>query len=231
MAEPRVYEVVFIIDPTVDEESSTRLSENLQQIVTGQGGTIVKAESMGRRKLAYQVEGHKEGAYMLFEISGTGKEIAELERRMRVNDQVLRYLTVRVDLDRRRAEKMSQRRELKAAKSPANLAGGNRRGGSSDGEGDDDDERVSAPSGGNNRQQGNNQGNHRRFRRRKVSRLLINKVDIIDFKNADMLSDYIPERGKILPRRITNTTAMHQRMLAEAIKRARNIALLPYATD
>ncbi|MCP9493299.1 MAG: 30S ribosomal protein S18 [Pyrinomonadaceae bacterium MAG19_C2-C3] len=61
--------------------------------------------------------------------------------------------------------------------------------------------------------------------------MLINKVDIIDFKNADMLSDYIPERGKILPRRITNTTAMHQRMLAEAIKRARNIALLPYATD
>lgn len=227
MAEPRVYEVVFIIDPAVDEESIARLSENLQQIVTNQGGTIVKAESMGRRKLAYQVEGHKEGAYMLFEISGTGKEIAELERRMRVNEQVLRYLTVRVDLDRRRAEKMSQRRELKAAKAPANTGGGNRRGGNSEVDGDDDDERVSASSGGNNRQQGNN----RRFRRRKVSRLLINKVDIIDFKNADMLSDYIPERGKILPRRITNTTAMHQRMLAEAIKRARNIALLPYATD
>ncbi len=229
MAEPRVYEVVFIIDPVVDEESTTRLSENLQQIVTGQGGTIVKAESMGRRKLAYPVEGHNEGAYMLFEISGTGKEIAELERRMRVNDQVLRYITVRVDLDRRRAEKMRERRALKAAKAPANTAGGaNRRGGNSDADGDDDDERVSAPTGGNNRQQ---QGNHRRFRRRKVSRLLINKVDIIDFKNADMLSDYIPERGKILPRRITNTTAMHQRMLAEAIKRARNIALLPYATD
>jgi len=228
LAESRVYEVVFIIDPTVDEESSARLSENLQQIVTGQGGTIVKAESMGRRKLAYQVEGHNEGAYMLFEISGTGKEIAELERRMRVNDQVLRYLTVRVDLDRRRAQKMSERRALKAAKAPANTGGGGRRGGGSDADGDDDDERVSAPSGGNNRQQ---QGNNRRFRRRKVSRLLINKVDIIDFKNADMLSDYIPERGKILPRRITNTTAMHQRMLAEAIKRARNIALLPYATD
>ena len=230
MPEPRVYEVVFIIDPTVDEDSTTRLSENLQQIVTGQGGTIVKAESMGRRKLAYPIEGHKEGAYMLFEIAGSGSEIAELERRMRVNDQVIRYITVRVDEDRRRADKMRERRERKATKAPA--SGGGSRRGESDSEGDDD-ERISAPSrgSGNSRQQGSNQGNNRRFRRRKVSRLLMNKVDIIDFKNADMLSDYIPERGKILPRRITNTTAMHQRMLAEAIKRARNIALLPYATD
>ena len=74
--------------------------------VVDQGGTITKIENMGRRQLAYHIGRKTEGIYMLFEIDGSGREIAELERRMRVSDQVLRYLTVRVDEDRRRAEKL-----------------------------------------------------------------------------------------------------------------------------
>jgi len=71
----------------------------------------------------------------------------------------------------------------------------------------------------------------RRMRRRKVCRFCLDKVDIIDFKDVKLLQNYIPERGKVLPRRISGSCAPHQRMLAEAIKRARNIALLPYAAD
>ena len=71
----------------------------------------------------------------------------------------------------------------------------------------------------------------RRMRRRRICRFCIEKVDIIDFKDARFLQNFIPERGKILPRRISGNCASHQRMLAEAIKRARNIALLPYTTD
>jgi small subunit ribosomal protein S18 len=74
-------------------------------------------------------------------------------------------------------------------------------------------------------------GGGRRTHRRKICRFCIEKVDLIDFKDVKMLQNYIPERGKILPRRISGSCATHQRMLAEAIKRARNIALLPYATD
>jgi len=70
----------------------------------------------------------------------------------------------------------------------------------------------------------------RRVHRRKVCRFCIEKVDLIDFKDVKLLQGYIPERGKILPRRISGVCATHQRMLAEAIKRARNIALIPYAT-
>ncbi len=70
----------------------------------------------------------------------------------------------------------------------------------------------------------------RRMHRRKVCRFCLDKVDIIDFKDTKLLQNYIPERGKILPRRISGSCATHQRMLAEAIKRARNIALLPYTT-
>ena len=88
--------------------------------------------------------------------------------------------------------------------------------------GDDDFERGRPSQGGRG---------GRRMRRRRICRFCIEKVDIIDFKDARFLGNFIPERGKILPRRISGNCAIHQRMLAEAIKRARNIALLPYTTD
>jgi small subunit ribosomal protein S18 len=78
---------------------------------------------------------------------------------------------------------------------------------------------------------GGRSGGGRRMHRRKICRFCIEKVDLIDFKDVKLLQSYIPERGKILPRRISGSCATHQRMLSEAIKRARNIALLPYATD
>ncbi|MCA1593836.1 MAG: 30S ribosomal protein S18 [Acidobacteria bacterium] len=78
---------------------------------------------------------------------------------------------------------------------------------------------------------GGRAGGRGRMRRRKVCRFCLDKVDLIDFKDVKLLQNYIPERGKVVPRRITGTCAPHQRMLAEAIKRARNIALLPYAAD
>jgi small subunit ribosomal protein S6 len=109
--------VVFIVDPTADEEVA-RLTEGFSQIITDQGGTVVKAETMGKRQLAYEIDHNKDGTFVLLEIEGSGREIAELERRMRVNDRILRYLTVRVDEDRRRAEKLKDRRARKAAKRP-----------------------------------------------------------------------------------------------------------------
>jgi small subunit ribosomal protein S6 len=114
----RQYEVVFIIDPTADDDEIARLSDGFKQIITDQGGTITKHESMGKRQLAYEILHKTEGHFVLFEIEGTGREIAELERRMRVNDRIIRYITVRVDEDRRRAEKFKAKRARKAAKRP-----------------------------------------------------------------------------------------------------------------
>jgi small subunit ribosomal protein S18 len=67
--------------------------------------------------------------------------------------------------------------------------------------------------------------------RNKVSRLTVDRVVYIDFKDVGLLKHYVTERGKIIPRRITGTSARHQRMLTQAIKRARQIALLPYVSD
>ncbi len=118
MAENRVYEVIFIVDPDTPEDDATRLSDNLRNIVTEQGGNVTRNEVLGRRQLAYRIGRKTEGVYHLFEIEGTGREIAELERRMRVMDQVIRYITVRVDEDRRRAEKFKAKRARRASKRP-----------------------------------------------------------------------------------------------------------------
>jgi small subunit ribosomal protein S6 len=120
---------MYIVDTDASEEDITRLNENLQQVITDQGGTITKNENMGRRQLAYPIGRKKEGHYVLFEVDGSGREIAELERRMRVNDQVIRYITVRVDEDRRRAEKFKAKRARKASKRPLSGNASARRGG------------------------------------------------------------------------------------------------------
>ena len=69
------------------------------------------------------------------------------------------------------------------------------------------------------------------FRRRKVCRFCADKVEAIDYKDIRLLQQYIVERSKILPRRISGTCAKHQRLVQQAIKRARHLALLPFATD
>src|SRR5258707_10749944 len=69
------------------------------------------------------------------------------------------------------------------------------------------------------------------FRRRKVCKFCADKIDDINYKDAKLLAAFVPERGKILPRRISGTCAAHQRKLQTAIKRARQIALIPYVTD
>ena len=118
MAEKRTYEMVFIVDPGVADDEVMKLSEGVQKIITSQGGSIAKTEMMGKRQLAYEINHKKDGTYVLLEVEGSGAEIAEVERRMRVNDQILRYMTIRVDEDRRRAQKLKDRRARKAAKKP-----------------------------------------------------------------------------------------------------------------
>ena len=116
MADKRTYEVIFIVDPDTADNEVMQLSEGVQKIITGQGGNITKTEMMGKRQLAYEINHKRNGTYVLLEVEGSGAEIAEVERRMRVNDQILRYMTIRVDEMRRRADKLKERRARKAVK-------------------------------------------------------------------------------------------------------------------
>jgi len=87
------------------------------------------------------------------------------------------------------------------------------------------------PGGGGPGAGGPRRGKRQYFRKKKVCRFCVDRVDFIDYKKPELLQPFIQERGKILPRRITGTCSRHQRWLGEAIKRARNIALLPFATE
>jgi small subunit ribosomal protein S18 len=87
------------------------------------------------------------------------------------------------------------------------------------------------PGGGGPGGGGPRRGKRQYFRKKKVCRFCVERIDFIDYKKAEMLQPFVQERGKIMPRRITGTCSRHQRWLGEAIKRARNIALLPFATE
>jgi len=112
----RTYEVMYIIDPETDGEKIEKLNDAVGKLIAKEGGEVVRMDDIGMRDLAYPIQKKKEGHYVLFEISGSGQEIAELERRMRVNDMILRYITVRVDEDRKKADKIRSKREARAAK-------------------------------------------------------------------------------------------------------------------
>ena len=112
----RTYEVMYIIDPETAAETITKLNTAVGNLIEKEGGTVVRMDDIGRRQLAYPIEKKTEGHYVLFEIEGSGQEIAELERRMRVNDMIIRYMTVRVDEDRKKADKMRNKREARATR-------------------------------------------------------------------------------------------------------------------
>jgi small subunit ribosomal protein S18 len=104
--------------------------------------------------------------------------------------------------------------------------GGRREGGHSGGGGGG---RREGGSGGPGGPGGRPRGKRQYFRKKKVCKFCVEKMDFIDYKRADILAQFVQERGKILPRRMTGVCARHQRWLGVAIKRARNIALLPFA--
>src|SRR5438034_6053753 len=122
----RSYEIMFIVNPSTPEEEIDKINSQLEGIITSGGGKVEKIEKMGKRRLAYDVDKHREGYYMLFVISANGEIVKECERRLRVMDAVIKYITVRTDEDARRFEKIRAYRQKRAARrgsSPNNPAG------------------------------------------------------------------------------------------------------------
>ena len=112
----RTYEVMYIVNPETAGDKIEKLNDAVGKLIKKEGGEVVRMDDIGLRNLAYPIQKKTEGHYVLFEIEGSGQEIAELERRMRVNDMVMRYITVRVDEDRKKADKVRAKREARSAK-------------------------------------------------------------------------------------------------------------------
>ncbi len=115
----RIYEELFIIRPDAAEEEIDAYIEQLKQLIAAGGGTVDKADKWGKRKLAYRVNRREEGYYVLLQFSCSPEAVKELERRMRVSDLVMKYLTVRIDEKMKRVEKRRKMREKRASRKPA----------------------------------------------------------------------------------------------------------------
>ena len=116
MSQTRDYELVYIISPESSEQEIADLHTQIEQIVQRFNGTIDKTENWGRRKLAYEIGHHREGNYVVETISGSGELMKEIDRRLRVTDQVIRHLVVRVDEELRVAERTRDARKTTQAR-------------------------------------------------------------------------------------------------------------------
>jgi small subunit ribosomal protein S6 len=118
----RSYEVMFIVRPDVVEEDLDKLIATLQSNATQAGATVKNTEKMGKRRLAYDVKRFQEGFYVLLVVESDGKAIHELERRLRVTEQVLKFITVRTDEEQQRLDKIAKLRASRTKRSTAEAA-------------------------------------------------------------------------------------------------------------
>ncbi len=109
----RTYEVMFIVRPDLAEEDIDKLISNLESNVTAAGGTVKSTEKMGKRRLAYVVRKFQDGFYILLTLQGSGELVKEIERRLRVTEQVIKFISVRTDVEEKRLAKIKKLRDSK----------------------------------------------------------------------------------------------------------------------
>jgi small subunit ribosomal protein S6 len=115
----RIYEELFIVRPDATPEEVDPFVEQLKNVITHTGGTLEKADKWGVRKLAYRVLKYNEGQYILLQFNAQPDTVKEIERRLRVADFVLKFITVRIDEKLKRIEKRRRARDKRAARRPA----------------------------------------------------------------------------------------------------------------
>jgi small subunit ribosomal protein S6 len=217
----RLYEAVYILNAVLDEAAINEKLERHHGLVTEKEGEVIAVDHWGNRQLAYPVEKHKIGYYVVSQFRGDPSALPEFERALKLDEDVLRYLVVLNEGEPTTGISVLAPRPLSAPvprgddddddddHRPDHLP--------DDRDDEEDDGRRSPPefSGG-------------RGRRRRVEGP---RIQLLNYKDVGTLSRFLTESGKILPRRTTKVTAGFQRQLGRAIKRARYLALLPYLRD
>jgi small subunit ribosomal protein S6 len=107
----RTYEVMFIVRPDLSDEDVDKLISTLESQATGVGAVIKSVERMGKRRLAYTVRKFKDGNYVLLLVEGSGDAVHEIERRLRVTEPVIKFITVRTDVEQKRLDKVKKIRD------------------------------------------------------------------------------------------------------------------------
>ena len=201
------YETVFIVTPVLSEAQVQEVADKFQGVITENGGQIVNRESWGLRKLAYPIQKKTTGFYFLVEFTGEGPIVGKLETQYRRDERVIRFLTFKQD---KYAVEYSQKRRAKLSNKQ-------------------EDQTMAE----------NNAQSEIRYlnpvsvdvKKKKYCRFKKLGIKYVDYKDGEFLKKFLNEQGKILPRRLTGTSQKFQKKVAQAVKRARHLAILPFVTD
>ncbi len=215
----RLYEIVYIFDATLDEDSVNKKLEKFHPLVVEKSGEVVAVDHWGTRQMAYPVKKQNTGYYVVAQVRAEADGLPEFERVLGLDAELLRYLIVLNE-----GEPTTGHSLLGAA--PPSRA-------EKDDDDDDDEdpgskEDVSSEKDAAARGFSPPEFSGGRGRRRRMEGPVI---ELLNYKDVSTLSQFMTEQGKILPKRTTKVTARFQRQLGRAIKRARFLALIPYIRD
>ena len=239
-----LYEHVYLARQDASAQQVEELTAHLKGVVEGLGGSVAKTEYWGVKSLSYRLRKNRKAHFTLMNLDAPAAAINEIERLERLNEDVLRYLTIRVDEHEEGPSAMMRRAERDRDRDERRGDRGDRFDRGDRGDRGDRDRAIVIASGGRARAPTSTDsrdggmimamspqaGGARRpfFRRRKSCPFSGANAPKIDYKDVKLLQRFVSERGKIVPSRITAVSAKKQRELAQAIKRARFLGLLPY---
>ena len=214
----RLYEIVYIFDATLDEDSVNKKLEKFHPLVLGKSGEVVAVDHWGVRQMAYPVKKQNSGYYVVAQVQAESDGLPEFERVLRLDVELLRYLIVLNEGEPTTGHSLlGAARPSRAEKDETD-------------DDDDDGSAEDAPTEEEDVDRGFSPpefSGGRGGRRRMEGPV----IELLNYKDVSTLSHFMTEQGKILPKRTTKVTARFQRDLGRAIKRARYLALIPYIRD
>jgi len=209
----RLYEVVYILDPALEESAVTTKLETFHELATAQGGEVAAVDHWGGRQLAYPVKKQTSGYYVVAQFTAAAEALPEFERLLKLDEEVMRYLLVLNEGEPTSGQSLVA--ESTKPPSDGDDEGDRDRDRDSDGERDEEEDSGGRPP--------EFQGSRGRRQRMEGPPIIL-----LNYKDVSTLSRFLTEQGKILPKRTTKVTAAFQRQLGSAVKRARYLSLVPY---
>ena len=213
----RLYEVVYILDPALQEDAVTAKLEQLHDLATSKGGEVSAIDHWGNRQLAYPINKQSAGYYVVAHFTAATDALPEYERLLKLDLEIMRYLLV------------LNEGEPTSGESVLGEARPKRESEEEEEEDDRDEEPEPEPEAESEEEPAHRNGPPEftgpRGRRRRMEGP---PVLVLDYKDVGTLSHFVTEQGKILPKRTTKVSAGFQRQLGRAVKRARFLALVPY---
>lgn len=207
----RLYEVVYILDPALDEDAATTKLEKFHELVTSDGGEVSAVDHWGNRQLAYPIGNHETGYYVVAQFTAAPDALPEFERLLKLDDEVVRYLLVLNEGEPTSGASVHAEVHTPEGEEPE------------DDDLDEDEEDDDEEDEDDDDSPPEFAGSRGRRRRHEGP-----AIELLNYKDVATLSRFLTEQGKILPKRTTKVGARFQRQLGQAVKRARYLALVPY---